>query len=258
MKNLILPMVSLWQREVVRFLRQPARVIGALVPPILFWFFIGSGLGKSPFQAFSPEENYTQYLFPGTILMIVLFSSIFSTISIIEDRKDGFLQSVIIAPIPRSSIVLGKILGGATLAFFEALSFLLLAPLLKIHYSWNAFFIALLLLFLISAGLTGLGFILAWKMDSTQGFHSVMNLFLMPLWFLSGALFPLESASPWLRLLMILDPLTYGVAGLRAAFYSQTLQSSGNFPSLTLCLSASFIFCLFTFTVSLLVCKRKT
>lgn len=258
MKNLFLASASLWEREVIRFLRQPSRVIGALVPPILFWFFIGSGLGKSPFQTFSPEENYMQYLFPGTILMIVLFTSIFSTISIIEDRKDGFLQSVIISPIPRSSIVLGKILGGATLAFFEALTFLLLAPLLKIHLSWNSLFIALLLLSLISIGLTGMGFILAWQMDSTQGFHSVMNLFLMPLWFLSGALFPLESASPWLRLLMILDPLTYSVAGLRTAFYSQSLYSSGNFPSLTLCLFSSFIFCLFTFTLSLLVCKRKT
>src|SRR3982751_4016023 len=127
MKNFFLAAGTLWQRELVRFFRQPSRVIGALGPPVLFWFLIGSGLGKSfqlPTTSGPADVTYMQYFFPGTIALIVLFTAIFSTISIIEDRHEGFLQSVLVAPVSRGSIVLGKIAGGTTLAFLQAVLFL--------------------------------------------------------------------------------------------------------------------------------------
>src|SRR5215211_7328963 len=128
--GLLLPSLSLAKRELVRFLRQRHRVVGALATPIVFWLLIGGGMGRSFRAEGTPGGgNYLLYFFPGTVLMILLFTAIFSTISIIEDRREGFLQSVLVAPVPRLAIVLGKVLGGAALAFAQALLFLLFAPL---------------------------------------------------------------------------------------------------------------------------------
>lgn len=217
--GLWLPALSLCQREVVRFLRQRHRVIGALATPIVFWLLIGGGMGRS-FTARQPGgSNFLVYFFPGTILMILLFTAIFSTISIIEDRREGFLQSVLVSPAPRMAIVLGKILGGTVLAFGQGLLLLVLAPLIGGHFGWAGFGWALLLMFILSFALTGLGFCIAWRMSSTQGFHAIMNLFLMPLWFLSGALFPAEGAARPLAWVMRANPLSYGLAGLRRAMF---------------------------------------
>src|SRR5215203_1034479 len=131
--GVLLPALSLAKRELVRFLRQRNRIIGALATPVIFWLLIGGGMGSS-FQASGPDgKNYMQFFFPGTVLMILLFTAIFSTISIIEDRREGFLQSVLVAPVPRMAIVLGKVLGGTVLAFGQALLFLLLAPTVGIR-----------------------------------------------------------------------------------------------------------------------------
>src|SRR5947209_4707062 len=153
--------------------------------------------------------GYMVYFFPGTVIMILLFTAIFSTISIIEDRREGFLQSVLVAPISRMAIVLGKLLGGTILAFGQGLVFLLLAPLIGVHFSAMSFIASCGILFIVSFALTGLGFCIAWRMSSTQGFHAIMNLFLMPMWFLSGALFPGRGAMRWV---MAVNPLTYGLA----------------------------------------------
>src|SRR4051812_33343699 len=137
----LLPALSLCERELVRFIRQPNRVVGALATPILFWLFIGAGFGSS-FRAptvagaavtAGPQQNYIQYFFPGTVTMILLFTAIFSTISIIEDRREGFLQSVLVAPVGRMSVVLGKVLGGAGVAVGQGVGFLLLGPTVGIH-----------------------------------------------------------------------------------------------------------------------------
>ena len=237
-------------------------MIGALLPPVIFWFLIGSGLSGS-FRHSSGNlsqtggMNYLQYFFPGTIVMIVLFTAIFSTISIIEDRKEGFLQSVLVAPVSRTSIVLGKVLGGGTLAFLQGLIFILLAPTLGISLRVLPTIFILGILLIISVGLTGLGFLIAWQMESTQGFHAVMNLFLMPMWFLSGALFPLETAPKWLQILMVSDPLTYGVAALRYGFYSERLGTLQTFPNPLTCLFVSSAFCLLTFGLSIVICSRR-
>jgi len=215
------PAFALLKREVVRFLRQKHRIIGALGTPLVFWFLIGSGLGKSfnsPLNGLAGGD-YLRYFFPGTLIMIILFTAIFSTISIIEDRKEGFLQGVLVSPAPRSSIVMGKVFGGALLAWVQALIFGAAAPLLGFPFSFTGALYVMLIMALASYALTGLGFFIAWRMDSTQGFHAVMNLFLLPLWFLSGALFPPDGAPAWLRAVMMANPLTYTLTGLQNAFF---------------------------------------
>ena len=217
--GLWLPALSLCQRELVRFLRQKHRIIGALATPIVFWLLIGGGMGRS-FQApgSAPTGNsggYMAYFFPGTVVMILLFTAIFSTISIIEDRREGFLQSVLVAPISPMAIVLGKVLGGTVLAFGQGLIFLALSPLIGFHYTVFSLLAAMLMMVVMSFSLTALGFCIAWRMSSTQGFHAIMNLFLMPMWFLSGALFPAAGAWVGLKWAIRLNPLSYGLAGLR-------------------------------------------
>src|SRR5438034_4665503 len=212
--GLLRPALSLAQRELVRFLRQRHRIIGALATSIVFWLLIGGGMGRS-ISVGSGRESYIRFFFPGTLVMILLFTAIFSTISIIEDRREGFLQSVLIAPIPRQTIVLGKVLGGTVLAAGQGLIFLLLAPLVGFAFTISSLLLCIFLMMVISFALTALGFCIAWRMSSTQGFHAIMNLFLMPMWFLSGALFPPEGAWWGLKWVMRLNPLTYGLAALR-------------------------------------------
>lgn len=219
--NFLLPAVTLWQRELVRFFRQPSRIIGALGTPLLFWILIGSGLGSSfrdTSSAAGDAGHYLEYFFPGMLLLIVMFTSIFASFSLIQDRQEGFLQAVLVSPASRGSIVLGKIAGGATIALLQALLVTCLAPLIGIPMHLSTGFIVAGVVLLIALALTALGFALAWPMDSIQGFHGVMNLLLMPMWLLSGALFPASGASGWLRVIMQINPLTYGQHLLRWAF----------------------------------------
>src|SRR5215211_3534831 len=234
---------SLCHRELVRFLRQRHRIIGALATPIVFWLLIGAGMNRS-FKSDAPGgENYLHYFFPGTLLMILLFTAIFSTISVIEDRREGFLQGVLVAPVSRMSIVLGKVLGGTLLATGQGLIFLLLAPLVGVRLSLAAFALALLTMAILSFALTALGLCIAWRMESTQGFHAIMNLFLMPMWFLSGALFPVSGAWRGLQLVMRLNPLTYGLAAIRRAIYwGDASYTSATMPSLGVSLAVSLVF----------------
>src|SRR5436190_22251217 len=173
--------------------------------------------------------------------MILLFTAIFSTISIIEDRREGFLQSVLVAPISPMVVVLGKVLGGTALAFGQGLIFLLLAPLVGFSFTLLSFLLALFIMFVIAFALTALGFCSAWRMSSTQGVHAIMNLFLMPMWFLSGALFPASRAWKGLRLVMQANPLSYGMDGIRRALYWNTagVSIATNFG---ICLIVSIIF----------------
>jgi ABC-2 type transport system permease protein len=215
------PAISLCRRELVRFLRQRHRIVGALATPIVFWVLVGAGMGRSfqmPGGTAGAGRGYMAYFFPGTVVMILLFTAIFSTISIIEDRREGFLQSVLVAPISPMVIVLGKVLGGTVLALGQGLIFLALSPLCGFHYTAFSLLMAIVMMAIMSFSLTGLGFCIAWRMNSTQGFHAIMNLFLMPMWFLSGALFPADGVT-WsvLRWAIKLNPLSYGLAGLRRA-----------------------------------------
>src|SRR5687768_364578 len=214
-----MPALYLAHRELVRFLRQRHRIIGALATPLVFWLLIGGGMGRSISFGGTSGESYIKFFFPGTLVMILLFTAIFSTISIIEDRREGFLQSVLVAPVPRLAIVLGKVLGGAALAFAQGVEFLLVGPLVGVRPSPGGLAVAQVPMAVLSFALTALGFCMAWRMTSTQGFHAIMNLFLMPMWFLSGALFPAENAAGPLRWVMRANPLTYGLSGLREALF---------------------------------------
>ena len=223
----LLPVYSIWLRDLLRFVRQRSRVVGSLATPILFWFVLGSGLGRS-FSATGDAAGggYLEYYFAGTIALIVLFTSIFSTISIIEDRREGFLQGVLASPASRTSIVLGKVLASTTLAAINAAIFLVLAPFAGIPLTPLSIISTLGIVVIIGVGLSGLGVLIAWSLDSAQGFHAIMNLVLVPMWLLSGAFFPASGAMDWVRALMALNPLTYGVAALRDAVYDGRLEAA--------------------------------
>src|SRR5579863_7518583 len=201
----VLAVETLWQRELVRFWRQKSRVLAVVASPLIFWAVIGFGSGASGPKLF----------FPGTVTLTVLFSAIFSTMSIIEDRREGFLLSMLVSPASRTSLVLGKILGAATLAWIQGVVILAFAPLAGIGLSFAELAPLAGIIFLISFTLTALGFLIAWKFDSTQAYHAVMNLLLLPMWLLSGAMFSIAGASPWIRAVMLMNPLTYSTALLR-------------------------------------------
>jgi len=200
-------MLTLAHRELVRFFRQRNRVFGALGQPIIFWLLFSEGLRDN-------KLDYAHF-FPGTLVMILLFTAIFATISIIEDRNEGFLQSVLVSPAPRWAMVLGKVLGGAAIAMIQGLLFLALgAVTLRFASSPLDVAQAVALMAVIAVALTALGFTIAWRMESTHGFHAIMSVFLLPMWLLSGAFFP-AGGDGWLAWVIRLNPLTYGVAGLR-------------------------------------------
>jgi ABC-2 type transport system permease protein len=241
----------LWQREIVRFLRQRDRVVGALVTPVVFWLLLGAGLGRS-FQA-GQGHGYLDYFFTGTVVMILLFTAIFSTISIIEDRREGFLQSVLVAPVGRLAIVFGKLLGGASLAMLQGVLFLLLAPVVGVPISLAGLPWLIVAMFLVSFALTGLGFVIAWQLNSSQGFHAIMNLFLIPMWLLSGALFPASGAHTWMAWVMKLNPLTYGVTAVRHGLYWEQPESHA-----ALAMGITAAFAAVMFVLSLAVSRRVT
>jgi ABC-2 type transport system permease protein len=228
---------TLWRRDLTRFFRDRARVIGGFAPPVVFWFLIGTGLGGAFRAPGAPEGSYLQFFFSGTLVLIVLFTSVFATISLIEDRREGFLQGVLVSPAPRLAVALGKVLGSSTVGLLQGLAFLLLAPATGLPLTPGGFALALTALALASIGLTGLGFCIAWKLDSTQGYHAVMNLFLIPMWMLSGALFPAATAPGWLRAAMAANPVTYAVAALQHALLPAS-AAAGGAPGLELCLAA--------------------
>jgi len=214
---LLLPALSLWRREMVRFFRQRSRVTGSLATPLLFWLLFSSGYAPS----FRPPGvdgvgavSYV-YFFPGTVALIILFTSIFANLSVIEDRREGFLQSVLVAPVPRSGIVLGKVLGGATIAFVQGLFLFGVARVGGLDLALVSPALAIGSIALLSLSLTALGFAFAWPLDSVQAFHAVMNFVLMPMWVLSGALFPASGTPGALRWLVAANPVTYGLAMMR-------------------------------------------
>jgi len=253
---------SLCYRELIRFLRQRNRIVGAIGQPVLFWILFGAGLGPS-FQlaGAGADVSYREYFFPGTLALILLFTAIFSTISIIEDRREGFLQAVLVAPISRWSMVLGKVLGGTILATGQGLLFLALGLTVGLHFTIFGVALAALFSFVVAFALTSLGFVIAWRMESTQGFHAIMSVFLLPMWLLSGAFFPTDSG--WLNWVTVVNPLTYGVAGLRRLLYVGDAASAApawlqSLPSLPISLMVTFAFALGTFAVACWIANQRT
>jgi ABC-2 type transport system permease protein len=252
--GVFLPAFTLWWREIVRFYRQTTRVVGVLASPLVFWLVLGSGFGTSLRPGGGSHQHYLDYSYPGILILIVLFTSIFTMMSVIEDRKEGFLLSVLVAPVPRSAIVLGKVLGGTTLSAIQGLIFLLFAPFAGVHLDPVKILLVAVVVFLVSFALTALGFAIAWPMDSSQAFHGIVNLFLIPLWLVSGALFPIAGASGWIRVIMRLNPLTYGVEALRGLLYP---GAETTFP-LASSIATLLLFSLVMFGLAFLVVNRRS
>jgi ABC-2 type transport system permease protein len=247
---------SLGYREWLRFVRQRNRVIGAVGQPLLFWLFFGEGLGPTFRMSGGGDITFRQYFFPGTLALILLFTAIFTTISIIEDRREGFLQSVLVAPMSRWAMVLGKLLGGSAIALAQGMLFMALGLTLGVPFSTLGWLAAIVFAALMALSLTGLGFVIAWRTDSVQGFHAIMSVFLFPLWLLSGAFFPPPDG--WLGIVMRCNPLTYAVAGLRRLIYFGDATAVAGLPSLTVCWAVTLAFAALMFWASWRVAARRT
>lgn len=224
-------------REVRRLWRQPLRVVVAIATPAMMWLFIASGFGNSVRSDALGDDagSLTLYLLPGMASLVVLFNAIFASISLIEDRHEGFLQAVLVSPAPRWSMAVGKLLGGGVLGVAQALVLLAFSPLVGASFTAGGILSAIVALACLSLGITGLGLAAAWKIDSASGFHGVMNLVFMPMWLLSGAIFPVEGASGWLRTLATANPLGWCqravASGLGGDVDSLALTLSGVFAA---------------------------
>jgi ABC-2 type transport system permease protein len=258
MSALLLPVGTLCWREIIRFVRQRSRVTGAFAQPLVFWLLLGGGLKASFRPPGVPDgTTYVEYFYPGAIALVLLFTAIFSTISVVEDRREGFLQGVLVAPLNRSTIVLGQALGGTALALIQGMLFLLFAPAVGIPLSALAVVSGIGVMFLMAFSLTNLGLMIAWRMDSTQGFHAIMNLILLPIWLLSGAFFPRSGVTPWLSWLMQVNPLTYAMAALRRCLYFGSPAGVGRVPALAPSLLVTALFCALTFLFAIRAARQS-
>lgn len=221
---------AIWRREVTHFWREKTRVLGFAASPLLFWLVIGAGFSD------------LTYFFPGALLMSVMFTAVFSTMSVIEDRREGFLLSVLASPAPRCAFVTGKVAGGATMAAVQGLLFL--PALLAVEpRALRIDFVAVLLALLLTGfSFTALGFWMAWRSRTPQGFHALMNVVLMPLWMISGALFPPERAQAWMRALMQWNPLRYFLDVLVRALTPWNASPDGGLLPALLTASAGLLF----------------
>jgi ABC-2 type transport system permease protein len=202
-------------RELVRFSRQPGRVAASVGTPCMIWILLSSGLADSFRPAGALEPRYGAFLLPGMMTLVTVFASMFCSMSIIDDRNEGWLQAVLVSPAPRWSVAVGKIAGGSILAWAQAAVLLPAAPLVGIRLTLAAAGLVTIALVLLSISIMSLGLTCAWFSKTTAGFHGVMNLLLMPLWLLSSAMFPLDGAAPWLSGLMHINPLTWCTESIR-------------------------------------------
>lgn len=232
------------RREIVRFLREPSRVVGALATPFVFWLLLGDGFSAT-FRAGPVGENadYATYFFPGVLALTVFFTAIFSTISVIEDRKAGFLQAVLASPVPRFAVIGGKVLGGGVLAAAQGVFLLGILAAAGMPVSFVRALAAFGALFLVAVPLVLLGLVLAFRFDSTQGFHAVMNLLLMPAWILSGSVFPIAGAPGWITTVAAVNPLTYAVAILRRVLLADADRLDPALPTLPLSFAVLAVSC---------------
>jgi len=246
------------KRDLVRFFREKSRVVGALVQPLIFWLVIGSGMASTFVLPGARDLGYQQYFYPGIVVMVVLFTAIFTTMSVIEDRHSGFLQAVMVAPGSRASVVIGKSLGASAVALTQSAAFVLLAPIAGFSLGaiyWPTLCAALVLG---SFGLCSLGFAVAWWLDSTAGYHVVMSLVLLPMWILSGAMFP-APASGALSIIERFNPISYAVSAVRRALHGGVAPSGTGVAeaSAGLELLVLVVFCALALSTALLVCHRR-
>lgn len=238
----------IWYRDLLRFWRDKVRIVSALAQPLMFLALLGPGLsagmGILGRNTAGEAIDYVKFLYPGIITMTVLFSAMFSAISVVWDREFGFLKEVLVAPVSRGAVAVGKCLGGSTIAMLQGTILLVFAPVLGLGLGWLTVAALLPLLFLTAFSITALGLMVAARLKTMESFHMVMNFMVMPMFFLSGALFPLNNLPQWLNVLTSLNPVTYGVHPIRrvilqaADLPSQVLPPVGlNFGAVFLSLS---------------------
>ncbi|MDG2423467.1 MAG: ABC transporter permease [Phycisphaerales bacterium] len=208
-----------WRRELLRFLRQPGRWIAAIGTSAIIWVLLGSGFARSFSPEIAPDETipFAAWLLPGMMTLVAVFSAIFSSLSTIEDRQSGWLQAVLVSPVPRTSIAMGRSLGSGTVAFLQAGILLAAIPLVGLTPSALEILLALFALAMTSLTMAALGLAFAWRCTSSASFHSVMNLVFMPMWLLSGSVFPVHGASRWLEIVAWCNPLTWCTTAIRSS-----------------------------------------
>lgn len=215
----LMGMYTIWLRDVRRFFRDKARIAGATIQPALFLIFLGTGLSRGLTISFPGNDRtgYLTFIYPGIIGMSILFTAVFSAISIVWDREVGFLKEVMVAPVSRWAVALGKAMGGSTVAMFQGALMLIFAPFVGVKLGIGTILILIPLMLFVGLSLTSMGIVAAAYMNSMQGFTVIMNFLMLPMFFLSGAMFPIEKLPAWMGILVRINPLTYGVDLLRSA-----------------------------------------
>jgi ABC-2 type transport system permease protein len=208
---------TIWYRDVIRFARDRSRIIAALAQPLLYLFVFGGGMAPAMAVQTGGALDFRQFLFPGILAMTVLFTAIFSAISVVWDREFGFLKEVLVAPVSRTAVALGKVAGGATVAMFQGAIVLVLAPFIGVNIGAGQLVEIIGLMLLLAVVMTALGLVMAARQKTMEGFQMMMNFLLMPMFFLSGAFFPLRGVPLWLSALGRIDPVSYGVDSMRGA-----------------------------------------
>ena len=247
----------LWRRDLKRFWRQPTRIVGALGQPIIFWAVIGSGMGAT-FKLAGSDMSYLEYFYPGVIMMVALFASIFASVSVIEDRHQGFLQAVLAGPGSRLALVCGKSLGSASVAMAQIGIFMALAPLAGFELGAVHWPLLLATLAASTLALSALGFAVAWWLDNVQAYHAIQMTFLVPLWVISGAMFPSTGGPAAFAWGMAFNPVAYAVAAVRHALYGgQAPAGTVICASAPLALAVVLAFAACTLALATLACRRR-
>lgn len=216
---------TIWYRDVLRFARDRVRMVAALGQPLLYLFVFGTGLAPAMSASTNGALDFRQFMFPGILAMAVLFTAIFSAISVVWDREFGFLKEVMVAPVSRTAVALGKVAGGATVAMFQGVIILLLAPVVGVRLGAMQIVSIVGLMLLLATVMTALGLVIAARQRTMEGFQMMMNFLLMPMFFLSGAFFPLRGVPLWMEWLARLDPVTYGVDSIRQKTLERTVAA---------------------------------
>lgn len=258
MRQSIATIRVLWTRELLRFMQERSRIAGAVLQPLLLWWMLGAGMKDSFRLQGAPGISYLEFFYPGVLLMMLLFSSIFATMSLIEDRQQGFLNAVLVAPGSRIAVVTGKSLGGTTIAWLQCLLFLMLVPLAGFHPASIDWPMLLGTLFLVGLMFAFLGFAMAWWLNSTQAYHVLMFLLLIPLWILSGTMFPLPNEGVG-RTLAVFNPMVYASDRIRRALYGGELPDVFVSAAQNACVElVTLLVCTAVmFALAVIVCQRK-
>ncbi|MDI6644938.1 MAG: ABC transporter permease [Methanobacteriaceae archaeon] len=241
---------TIWLRETKRYIRYRSRIVTSVVTPLLWLIIFGTGLGAAV-RFGGMAGGYQQFIFPGIVGQTILFTSVFSGVSVIIDRQYGFLKEILVAPISRPSIVIGKALGISTASLIQGVILLLLSFIVGIQMTLICFVVSTILIVMISMGLAGLGLLIASFTDSMEGFNLILSFIVLPMFLLSGALFPITGLPSWLQFAVYLNPLTYGVDALRF-----TILGTSTLP-LYLNIIVIFGFALLMIFVSAFVFSKK-